>query len=115
MARSGEPDLKTLYRIIGQEKRFIAAIDRTIGRLDCDRDYIIETNQRKDDDLLYQIGGYKNTGDEELLFLERQVWQMSLNRNRDRMRVLHDAARLKAERRLTPCNIIRRLIQAKKK
>ena len=109
MARSGEPDLKTLYRIIGQEKRFIAALDRTIGRLDCDQDYIIQSNQRKDNALLLQIGGYTNTGDKDLLFLERQVWQMSLNRNRDRMRVLHDAARRRAERRLTPCNIIRRL------
>ena len=113
MARSGEPDLKALYRIIGQQKRFIAAIDRTIGRFDCHHDYIIETNQRKDNDLLYQIGAFKDTEDHELLLNERRIWQMSLNRNRDRMRVLHDAARLKAERRLTPCNIIRRLRQSK--
>ncbi len=110
MAKSGEPDLRTLYRIIGQEKRFIAAIDRTITRLAGDD--VDESNQRKDNDLLYQIGGFKDTGDQELLLNERRIWKMGLNRNRDRATRLRTAARLKAERRLTPCNIIRRLRQS---
>ena len=107
MARSGEPDLRTLYRIIGQEKRFIAALDRTIERIE--GNYTWDSSQKKDNDLLYQIGGYKNPEDRELLLDERRIWQMSLNRHRGDARRLRKIARQKAERRLTPCNIIRRL------
>ena len=107
MPRSGEPDLQTLYRLISAEKKIIAAMDRNIARID--GEHVTESSQRKDNEILAQHGGYLEPLSRDQLLHDRRFWLMSLNRHRDRMGRLHDAKRLKAERRLTPCNIIRRI------